>query len=127
MSRWTTVNKAKARARKSGKVGGMNKTEAEYAGRLEGHARLGYIVSWAFERVSFKLGEGCWYRPDFYVVGNDHVEIHEVKGTRGFKLDPQGRVKLRVAAALHPELVFFQAVKQTKKAGGGFAVEEVKA
>ena len=122
MSRWETVNKAKAR-RPDRK--GPNKTEQEYARILEARKQAGEIRDWSFEAVSIRLGQGCWYRPDYMVI-TDHVEIHEVKGTRGFKLDPQGRVKLRVAAAAHPWIAFYEVIQKTKKNGGGFAIAEVK-
>ena len=124
MSRWGAVNRAKARRPKSQ---GLNRTEAAYARILQAAQAEGKILRFAFEAVRIKLAANCFYAPDFLVFpASGEVEIHEVKGSRGYQLDPQGRVKLKVAAALLPEFVFRGCVQRTKKAGGGFQIEEIK-
>jgi len=122
--RFANVNRAKARRPKSV---GMNRTEQAYGRVLASKVEDGSIRRFLFEAWRLKLASNCYYLPDFLVFGtDDSVQIHEVKGTRGYLLDPVGRVKLKVAANLYPELVFFGCVLQLKRDGGGFKVEEIK-
>ncbi len=96
----------------------MNKTEAEYACRLEILMRAGEVTLYQFERHKLKIGiKRCWYTPDFYVVmryddGSEHQQFHEVKG--GFYRE-DAIVKLRAAAMAYPQFDFFLC--QKKKTG----------
>lgn len=118
-SKWDAVNRAKGRQRK----GELNKTEKAWARVLEGRRVRGEIQGWLSQTASWELAKGVHYRPDFLVVELDgQLVFHEVKGSRGFKLDPQGRVKLKVAADKFPFLTWVGVVKRKK---GGWDVEEI--
>ncbi len=47
------------------------------------------------------------------------IELHEVKGAKGFGLDAKGLVKIRAAAEAYPFLPFLSATR----AGRGFRIE----
>lgn len=98
----------------------MNKAEAEYARHLEGRRLRGEISSWAFQPEKLRLADRTFYEPDFRVIAEDGtVEWHEVKGF----WEDDARVKIKVAAELHPYR--FIAVKiRPKKQGGGWIKEE---
>ena len=89
---------------------GMNKTEREYADRLERQRLAGEICAWRFEPFNFRLANRTYYRPDFLVVCAGHFEIHEVKG---FWQD-DALVKIKVAAEMHPWFVW-RAVQYKQK------------
>ena len=77
----------------------MNKTEAEYAERLESLKLAGEISDYRFECVKFKLADKTFYTPDFMVLRPDGTfELHEVKGF----WEDDARVKIKVAAAQYP-------------------------
>jgi len=80
------------------KPGKMNKTEALYASILELQKRAGDIVDYAYESVKFRLANGTWYTPDFFVVRKDHFEVIEIKGF----LRDDAAVKFKVAAEQYP-------------------------
>lgn len=102
------------------KVGRMNQTEAAYARYLEQRKHEGEIAWFKFEGLKFRLADNTFYTPDFVLMLSDGVmEAHEVKG---FWMD-DARAKIKIAADMYP--FRFIAVKaQTKKAGGGWAVEQ---
>lgn len=97
--------------------GEMNKTEAEYARRLDARKAAGEIACYWFERYTLRLADGCRYTPDFMVMLPDgEMEIHEVKG--GF-VEDDALVKLKVCAETLPHTVrMFQ--KLPAKSGGGW-------
>jgi len=99
---------------------GMNKTEAKYADILELQYKDGNIISYHFEEVKFKIGERCWYTPDFLVVCQDHFEVHEVKG---FMRD-DARVKIKAARYRYPFFNWFLCYFKNKKIG--WDIQEVK-
>lgn len=101
------------------KVGAMNKTEAAYAATLDARRVAGEVAWFLFEGLKFRLADNTFYTPDFAVMLADGtLEAHEVKG---FWAD-DARVKIKVAAERFP--IRFIAVRaQSKKAGGGWAVE----
>lgn len=102
---------------------GMNKTETEYAGRLEINKIGGSIHAYRFEAVKFRIGSACFYTPDFEVVTCDgYLEYHEVKGF----WDPKARVKIKAAASMFPDRLFVAVMKIPKKQGGGWTREEIK-
>lgn len=120
MSKWAAINKAKAKAR----PGDLNKAEQARARVLETLRLAGEIQGWTSQAVSLSLAKGTHYRPDFLVIEADGtVVFEEVKGTRGWALDPQGRVKFKVAADRYPFFVFRGCLRRT---GGGWDVEEVE-
>lgn len=57
-----------------------NKMERAYGHRLAILKAAGEIVDWRFEEVKFNIGVKSFYLPDFWVVFEDHFEVHEVKG-----------------------------------------------
>ena len=99
---------------------GMNKTEARYAEKLELQYKSGHIISYHFEEVKFKIGERCWYTPDFFVCKDTHFEVHEVKG---FMRD-DARVKIKSARYRYPFFKWFLCYYKNKKIG--WHIEEVK-
>lgn len=102
------------------KVGQMNKTEQAYATTLDNLKSEGVIAWFKFEGVKLRLADNTFYTPDFAVMRADGtMEMHEVKG---FWTD-DARVKIKVAADMYP--FKFLAIKaNSKKAGGGWSVEE---
>ncbi|KWK48051.1 hypothetical protein WT81_04960 [Burkholderia stagnalis] len=102
------------------KAGEMNETEKRYAEHLEARKQTGEIAWYRFEGIKFRLADNTFYTPDFAVMLADgHLEAHEVKG----HWQDDARVKVKVAADQYP--VRFIAVKaNSKKAGGGWQVEE---
>jgi len=86
-------------ARVRHKAGVMNKLERAYADRLELLRLGGKIRAWAFDAEKLRLADKTFYSPDFRVVDADgFVEFHEVKGF----WEDDARVKVKVAASLHP-------------------------
>lgn len=85
--------------------GVMNGTEARYANDvLKPMLDRGEIISYTFERMKLKIGENCYYTPDFMLVMPGHFEFHEVKG--GLIRD-DAMVKFKAAADMFP---FFRFV-----------------
>lgn len=100
--------------------GEMNKTEAAYAQHLERRRLVDEIDRWDFEPEKLRLADRTFYSPDFRVVLADgSVEFHEVKGF----WEDDARVKIKVAAELHPYRFVAVRVKP-KRDGGGWAEEE---
>lgn len=81
----------RARTRPQGR---MNATERAYAMHLETQLKAGAITLWQFESVKLRLAATCWYTPDFLVIRDGQIEMHEVKG---FWRD-DARVKWKTAA-----------------------------
>lgn len=101
--------------------GQMNKTEAEFAQHLELQKRAGAILAYDFEPESFKLAKSCSYTPDFRVMLPDQtIVFYEVKG---FWME-DARVKIKVAAKMHPMYKFVAVKKRLKRDGGGWQIEE---
>lgn len=106
----TEARKAKARTADSR----MNGTEQEYANLFLGQK------PWGFEEMSFRLGDGSWYTPDFWTVGTDDVlELHETKG----HWREAARVRIRVAAERYPQFRWKAFRKLPKSLGGLWQVE----
>lgn len=102
------------------KSGAMNGSEAEYAALLEARKVAGEIVWYRFEGITFKLADDTRYTPDFAVMMADGaMEMHEVKG---FWRD-DAKIKIKIAADMFP-FRFVSARKVSKKAGGGWDIEE---
>lgn len=80
--------------------GAMNKTEAAYAAILELRKRAGEIREYKYESVTFKLAPDTRYTPDFYVVFEDRIELHEVKGGL---VREDAWIKFKLAVELFPE------------------------
>lgn len=96
-------------ARACHKTGEMNKYESAYAKVLDARLKAGEITAYAFERYKLRLGQACYYTPDFMVVRADGVmEFHEVKGF----WEEDARVKIKAAADQYPHV--FVAVTRPK-------------
>ncbi len=121
------LNKSKGKPQLHGKARlghkvGMNKLEQAYAAHLTKQVEEGKILRWDFEPERLKLACATYYSPDFRVIQLDGtIEFHE---TKGFWTD-DARVKIKVAAALHP-YKFVSIYKIPTKVGGGWRTEEVK-
>ncbi len=104
------------------KTGAMNKTEEAYAAHLEALKAAGQVAWYLFEAVKLRLGDNCFYSPDFAVMRADGaMEMHEVKG---FWAD-DARVKIKVAAERFPfRFVAIRAITKTKKREAGWEVED---
>jgi hypothetical protein len=83
----------------------MNKTEIQYAWKLESEKRLGEIKWYGFEKIKLKLSSlNCWYNIDFMVIDKeDQVKMIEIKG--GHIWD-DSIVKFKVACDLYPFIKF---------------------
>lgn len=89
--------------------GTRNKTEAAYERLLQARLGAGEIRWYAFEPWNLRLGDRCFYSPDFAVMLADgSIEVHEVKG---FWQD-DALAKFKAAAAQHP--FKFIAVRMTR-------------
>jgi len=126
----TTAKTVRGRWHAKGrKPGAMNAMEAAYARVLElrrispwSDSSPPDVVRWDFEPEKLRLADMTYYVPDFRVLLLDgSIEFHEVKGF----MEPTGRVKIKVAAELHPYR-FFQVTRVAKKDGGGWSIIEVK-
>ena len=108
----------RARLRKPKNALGMNGLEMKYAAHLDMLKLVGEIEEWRFEWIKLRLARNAWYTPDFWVLFPDgHVEIHETKG----RWMEAARVRIRVAAEMHPWFTFF-GIQDGKKQG--WIVEE---
>lgn len=90
--------------------GSMNRLELGYSQRLELLLRAGEIRSYRFEALKLRLADKTFYTPDFYVVTENEIQLHEVKGF----WEDDARVKIKVAAFEYPEFQFI-AVRKIKK------------
>lgn len=110
MSKWTRINKARAKAR----PGALNRVERERAGVLELLRQGGLIQGWLAHPWSLRLGKRSRYEFDFLVIDLDGTLIcEEVKGRAGWSLDDESRTKFKVAAELFPFLRF-RGVERTE-------------
>lgn len=82
--------------------GKMNRLEEAYASRLTLLQQCGEIGGWRYEAIKLQLAKRTWYLPDFFVMGDECFEMHEVKG----HWEDDARVKWKVAGAKYPEFKF---------------------
>lgn len=102
--------------------GTMNKTEEAYAQELERQKQAGQILDYKFHPMRIRLADNTYYEVDFLVLHGDRsLAIHETKG--GYTSD-KGQLKIKLVAELMPWFGFYKAVKQPKKDGGGFRLED---
>lgn len=103
---------------------GMNKWERDYSLVLEAERQAGKIRSWEFEGLSFKLGRGARFTPDFIVhrvildydeIERDEIEARECKG----HWREAARVRIKVAASKYPWCRFIAVSKD----GAGWKTE----
>jgi hypothetical protein len=112
----TTViqNGRGGRAKGRKKENEMNRTEARFAQQLELRRQVGEIVWWTFEGLTFRIGERCFYTPDFDIMlSSCELQCIDTKGTqtktsksgRIYETDyteDDARVKLAACASLYP-------------------------
>jgi len=92
-------------------AGKMNRTEEAYSKVLEAKKLAGEIHHWQFEAMALRLADRTTYTPDFLLIDKDgFISFIEVKGF----WQGTGRVKIKVAAELHPWFEF-TAVQLKKK------------
>lgn len=71
----------------------------------------GKIIEWHFEKFRWKLGDNCFYKPDYFTVMADlSINIYEVKG----HWTEKARVKIKAAADAMP---WFRWIACYRKAG----------
>ena len=100
----------------------MNKTEAEYAERLELQKHTHEIFDWKFHPMNIRLADRTFYEVDFLVIGSDmRLEIHETKG--GYTTD-KGQMKIKLVAEVLPWFRMVKCTKLAKKYGGGWKLED---
>lgn len=97
----------------------MNKTEAMYSRRLERQLLSGEILDWKYEALTFRLAHRCGYTPDFMVISQTEIQIHEVKG--GFVRE-DAWIKWKMAAEQHPEFRFYICIYS----GGRWKIQEYR-
>lgn len=106
----------------------MNNIEKEYASELELRRLAGEIVSWGFERLTFRLAKRTRYTPDFDVLYPDgRMELVEVKATwghgkAGWRED--SKIKYKITRETFPMFDFIAVRRLLKREGAGF--EELK-
>lgn len=102
------VSVPKAVGRAPRKPGQMNETEAEYWGELQVRRAGGEVLWCAYEPMKFRIGDRCWWTPDFGVMLADlSLEFVDVKG----HVEDDAVVKLRAVRTLYP-MFAFRAVKR---------------
>ena len=98
----------------------LNKTEAAFELHLRAKFPAKIICA---QGITLTLGNGVRYTPDFSTwaqLGDAFPAFFEVKG---FMRD-DAAVKLKVAAAMYPQFMFF-LVHRDKSAPSGWRIEEV--
>lgn len=89
----------RAKVRVKGGPRKMNSLERAWAAVLEARQAAGEVQWWAWERVKFRLADGCYYTPDFVaILADGTIEVTE---TKGFMRD-DALVKFKVAAEQFP-------------------------
>lgn len=92
--------KFKARVYRSRhKPGQMNNTEFEYSKKLELMKQAGEIVDYSFECTRLKIGNDCWYTPDFRVL---RLVSSNLK-LKGYNLDRKEWEDLKVGSLVHKD------------------------
>jgi len=95
------------------KKGELNKLEWLYNAVLETLKRAEEIRDYSFERIKLRIGEACWYTPDFMVLSKENeIEFHEVKG--GFITD-DALVKFKAVCELYPYFKFIMMQHKGKQ------------
>lgn len=81
----------------------MNKLETRYSEQLEMLKRSGNIIDWRFNSIRFRLADGLWYKPDFFITKSTHFEVHEVKGSWKAKNQRDAKTRLKACAERYQE------------------------
>lgn len=73
--------KARRRVKVAKGDDGMNKLERAYSLHLADRRHAGEVWDYLFDAANFRLGERCFYKPDFLVfLADGSLEAHEAKG-----------------------------------------------
>lgn len=80
-----------------------SKFEAAYAQNLIYRQLAGEIILWRSHPLKFRLAKRTWFTPDFLVITEQGLEVHEVKG---FMRD-DANVKLKTCAEMYPWFRWF--------------------
>ncbi len=108
--------------RKRHDPGVMNKTEERFALYLNNRVKVGEVLAWRFESLTFtltRIAHGVRYTPDFMVVFPDHIAFYEVKG----HWEDDARVKIKMAAEMFPWFRWVAVTAEPQKLGGGWKEE----
>ena len=85
------------------KPGEMNKLETRYAGHLDLQKMAGVIKEWWFEAIALRIGQRCFWHPDFLIEFMDgRLELHDTKG----HVKDDALVKAKAIAGRFPFPVF---------------------
>lgn len=104
--------------------GGLNSTESAFKAHLESeHSGITRKIIGS-QNITLRLANGVRYTPDFNVTDRSGDALPEFYEVKGFMRD-DAAVKLKVAASLYPQFVFFLVTKRAKKLGGGWDIQEV--
>jgi len=102
---------------------GLNKTEQEFLGYLEGR----YVGRTIYaQAVTLSLANGVRYTPDFFCAQLGPTNKPIFWETKGFMRD-DASIKIKVAARVHPWASFYLVTKIPKKKGGGWDMQIVLA
>lgn len=108
--KWDGVNAARARQHQ----GAMSGPERARAKELQADLEAGLILGFHYDAVSFRLGNGLHYRPDFLVVQADGLLVaEEIKGQGGW-LNEKARPKWKAAGERYRWLRFRALVERPK-------------
>lgn len=90
--------------------GTMNKLEQRYSQQLELERMAGEIKAWYFEAIALRIGQRCFWHPDFLVImPDDTIQLRDTKG----HVKDDALVKAKSIASKFPFPVFH--VKWIKK------------
>ena len=96
-----------------------SKLERDYSLVLKAQQQAAEIAWWAYEPISFRIGAGASYCPDFVVLrANGELEAHECKGFRR----EAAIVRIKVAARMVPWCRFVLVTRDRR----GWHLEEIK-
>jgi hypothetical protein len=99
-------------------AGTMNKLEQDYSLFLSVKQKAGEIQEFKFEAIKLRLASKTFYTPDFVVITDEGIELHEVKGF----WEDDARVKIKVAAEQFWWFRFRAVTRPSKSVG--FVFEE---
>ncbi len=94
----------------------MNKTEKEFAMRLEAQKRRGEILRWEFEPFTLRFA-GVRYTPDFAVWRDSPTDLRIIE-VKGAFIRERGLERFRHARTYYGEFLRFQLWQKTKDGWG---------
>lgn len=103
--------------------GEMTGPERIFREHIEMCVLRGEALLWRYECLRLLLAERTYFLPDFYVVRHDHIDLVEVKPAKWDKekkrwtyfSQEDSLVKLKMAAELYPEFVFWLVACDVKE------------